>query len=138
MPAGKFDVYRRQVKVKKIRLLSQFIRLSQQTKAQSLSTSLSTAKDHGPWATGRGYWSTLPFQNDFIENRAARCGRKWILVEGLIEVAHGGISNIRYFKFILLTHLLLDRQLVPQQRPFLITTFYCSLLRNLGKAISGL
>ena len=38
-------------------LFSQFMRLTQQTKAQSLSTTLSTAKDHGPWTTDRGYWS---------------------------------------------------------------------------------
>ena len=42
VPGAEFDAHLRQVQVKKLPLFSQFIGLSQQTKAQSLSTTLST------------------------------------------------------------------------------------------------
>ena len=61
---GKLNAYARQVQVQKLPLLRQFSRLSQQTKAQSLST----AKDRGPrtGVTEGVYLST----SDFVETGA--------------------------------------------------------------------
>ena len=66
----------------------------QQTKAQSLSTTLSTAKDHGPWT---GVTVTISYFGVTLSNgwgrraRAAAPGSR-TLVDGLIESVHGGID----------------------------------------------